>query len=466
MGLRNRALQGGAIMVVRQGIGTLLSLIGVLVITRLVGPSQYGLYASAFGIVLFCSTFGTWGIDVYLLRKATEPAVEEYRQGFTLLFAISSVFSLVLLFGHSLIAEALHLKAMGSILMFLALGLPFSLMNLPSVVRLDRDLNFKQVAFNELTSQLLYYVVALPLAFGGMGAWAPAGGWVTQQLVLFALSAWSAKMPFGLHWDRKLIRKMLTYGLAYSSSIWVWQLRTLVNPVLVGRFAGAEAVAYVALAIRITEVLAFAKNATWRIALAALAKLQSEPHRLRRAIEEGMALQAMAVGLPLAVFALIAPILLPLVFGERWMPMLIVFPWIALGYLTNSMFNLHSSVLYLLQKNHLVTRFNLLHIALFVAGTYCFVPQFGFVGYGWGELIALLSYPLIHAYLKAQVGRPEYTPAFVWYCISVAMLLATALPEPLKILALFLPLLPFSFPGQRELLGEYARILKPQRGIP
>jgi O-antigen/teichoic acid export membrane protein len=464
MGLRNRALQGGAIMVIRQGVGTLLSLVGVLVITRLVGPTQYGLYASAFGIVFFCSTLGTWGIDVYLLRKATEPEVEEYQQGFTLLLAISSLFTLGLLLGHDLIAEALHLRAMGPILTFLALGLPFSLMNLPSVVRLDRNLNFKQVAFNELTSQLLYYVVALPLAFANTGAWAPAGGWVTQQLVLFGLSAWSAKMPFGLHWDLKLIRKMLTYGLAYSSSVWVWQMRTLVNPVLVGRFAGAEAVAYVALAVRITEVLAFAKNATWRIALAALAKLQSEPHRLRRAIEEGMGLQAIAVGLPLACFALIAPVLLSLVFGERWLPMLVVFPWIALGYLTNAMFNLHCSVLYLLQKNNLVTQFNFLHVLLFVGGVCLFVPRFGLVGYGWGELLALFSYPLIHYFLKQEIGAPEYTSALVWYSISVAMLLSTTLPEPLRLLALLLPLLPFGFPSQRELLGEYARILRPQRG--
>lgn len=464
MGLRNRALQGGAIMVIRQGMGTLLSLVGVLVITRLVGPTQYGLYASAFGIVCFCCALGNWGIDVYLLRKATEPEIEEYQQGFTLLFIMSSLLTLGLLFGHNLIAEALHLKAMAPILTFLALGLPFSLMNLPSVVRLDRDLNFKQVAFNELTSQLLYYVVALPLAFANMGAWAPAGGWVTQQFVLFALSAWSAKMPFGLHWDKKLIQKMLTYGFAYSGSLWVWQMRTLINPVLVGRFAGPEAVAYVALAIRITEVLAFAKNATWRIALAALAKLQSEPQRLRRAIEEGMGLQAMAVGIPLALFALAAPFVLPLVFGERWLPMLAVFPWIALGYLTNSVFNLHCSVLYLLQKNKLVTQFHLLHVGLFAAGTCLFVPRFGLVGYGWGELIALLSYPLIHYFLKNAIGAPEYTSALVWCSISVAMLIATALPEPFQVLALFFPLLPFAFPAQRELFGEYARILRPQRG--
>jgi hypothetical protein len=123
-------------------------------------------------------------------------------------------------------------------------------------------------------------------------------------------------------------------------------------------------------------------------------------------------------------------------------------------------------VLYLLQKNNLVTQFNVLHVALFVAGVCFFVPQFGFVGYGWGELLALLSYPWVHYFLKNEIGAPEYGSALIWYGISVAMLVATVLPEPLKVLALLLPLLPFALPAQRELLGEYIRILKPQRGVP
>ena len=45
------------------------------------------------------------------------------------------------------------------------------------------------------------------------------------------------------------------------------------------------------------------------------------------------------------------------------MPALGVFPFIALSYLENSVFNLHASVLYLLQKNWEVTWFNCAHVA-------------------------------------------------------------------------------------------------------
>ena len=110
---------------------------------------------------------------------------------------------------------------------------------------------------------------------------------------------------------------MLTYGFGYSSSVWVWQLRSLVNPFIVGRFAGAEAVGYIAVGIRFAEVLSFARAATWRIAMAALAKLNQNPVRLRNSVTEGMRLQALAVGLPLAAFALAAPLLVPLGLGAQ-----------------------------------------------------------------------------------------------------------------------------------------------------
>src|SRR6516225_2272512 len=106
-----------------------------------------------------------------------------------------------------------------------------------------------------------------------------------------------------------------------------------------------------------TDVLSFAKVATWRVAMAALAKLGESPDRLRKSIEEGMRLQALAVGAPLAVFAVMAPFVLPAIFGHRWDTALQVFPFIALDYLSNAMFNLHSSVLYLLRRNMQVTWF-------------------------------------------------------------------------------------------------------------
>jgi O-antigen/teichoic acid export membrane protein len=463
-GLRKKVLQGGAFLAFRQAIGVVLSLAGVLLVTRVIGPRQYGIFAMAMGIVTFLYMLGTWGIDIYLLRKTEKPSEHEFNQGFTVLLCISSAFFLALAALSHLIASFVKTPAVAPLMIFLAAAIPFNLLALPAIVKLDRDLNFRQVAINELLGQASMYVIAIPLALAGAGAWAPASGFVLQQFVLMMLSYASARYKPSLCWDSALVLRMLKYGLAYSSSIWVWQLRGLVNPLIVSRLAGAEAVGYIAVSIRFVEVLAFAKQATWRIAMAALAKISQDGDRLRNSVSEGMKLQAMAVGFPLALFALTAPILIPLGLGHNWTPALVVFPFIAVSYLTNAMFNLHSSVLYLREQNFQVTIFHTVHIVLFAGSTALLVPRLGFVGYGWAELVALLSYPVLHTYFARQVDSPSYTVAALWFATTSCVLAVSCMRPPFLYLGFAALLLPWLFPKERASMLGYAKILFPWMG--
>ncbi len=460
MSLRTTALHGGAIMVIRQGVGMVLSLGGVLLITRLIGPHEYGVYAASTGVLTFLTNFGTWGTDVYLLRKEQEPTEEEYHQAFTLLLCIGLSFAAALYLLRHPLGQLLRIPEAAKLVPALAFGLLCSLINIPSVVKLDRDLRFKRVAFNELASQTSYFIPALPLAMKGAGAWAPVAGWITQQCVLATLSYVSVPHSFRLCFNGRLLKQMMHYGLSYSSSIWVWQLRTLVNPLIVGHFAGPEGVAFVSMSARITDVLSFAKTATWRIAMATLGKLNLDRNRLRRSITEGMRLQAIAVGGPLVVFALTAPFFLPRLFGPRWSPVLHIYPFVALGCLSNAMFNLHSSVMYLLRKNTSVTIFHATHIVLFVGTALTLVPRYGFIGFGWAEVAGLLAYVVIHRFTREALGEaPRYRVAVLWYGTAVGILAAMLLGGGARYLAFAFVPIPLLFSAERSTLRQYVDIL-------
>jgi PST family polysaccharide transporter len=459
LSLRQKAIKGGAFLLVRQGIGIVISVAGVLLVTRTIGPRQYGLYAAGAGIVTFLCMFANWGLDVCLLRKTKDPEEKEFHQAFTLLLLMSFVQCTGVIALRHVIAAFLKMPEESSLLPVMALGIPLNLMALPAIVKLDRELNFKQAATNELIRQVSYFVVAVPLAFRGMGAWAAVMGFLSQQASLLIISYWTTKFRPGFHWESGLVKQMAVYGLSYSSSTWMWQLRNLVNPIIVGRFAGTEAVGYVAVSIRIAQVLSFAMNATWRLAMPALAKLNRDTLRLRNAITEGMRFQAEAVGLPLAAFALLAPFLIPLSFGRHWVSAEKVFPFIAIGCLTAAMFTLHSSVLYMLGRNMQVTWHHLAHIVLFAGSAALLVPRVGFVGYGWAEIVALVEYPVIHGFLAKAVGRPSYRAPAIWYVACVVAILfstAGALALPFGLVVLCAPLL---FRKERSSLTEYAHIL-------
>jgi O-antigen/teichoic acid export membrane protein len=457
--LRRRVFKGGAAIAVRQTLGMGLSVLNVMLVTRIIGPTQYGVFAAAYGIVAFIANAGTLGIDVYLLRKSREPSREEYNQAFTLLLLASVAFVTALLACHHAIARLAGIPELPAPLCAMSLYVPLSLLSMPGVVSMDRALQFGRIAAIELSAQAAGYVVAVPLAFLGWGAWAPVDGMLTTQCVIVAMTYWYVRLPLRLHMDRTLARDMLGYGLSYSGAIWIWQLRSLVNPLIVGHFAGARGVGLVALAIRLVEVLSFAKQATWRLAMVALAKLDESASRLRRSITEGMRLQSIAVGLPMAVFALLAPYVLPPLFGSRWDPAFHVFPFIALSYLINANFNLHTSVLFLFKKNMRVLEFHTLHVVLFAASAALLVPRFGYMGYGWAEVAALPGYLILNRPIRALVGSPDYSPALLWTFVCTCVIASGYLPLPFRIAILALLPAPLLLSSERAALGLYGRLL-------
>ncbi|BAY87512.1 hypothetical protein NIES267_70340 [Calothrix parasitica NIES-267] len=460
MGIRNQAVKGGFIMVIRQGLGILLSLASVIFITRVIGPKQYGLFGAASGILTFLYRLGPWGLDVYLVRKTDNPEQEEYNQAFTILLGVSLVFSLGVILGRDAIAGFLRIEEISPLLLVLAFTIPPFLLKVPSTAKLERDLNFQRIAFNELISQISYYVIAIPMAFQGAGAWSPVIGLLVQNYVLLILTQTGAKLKLGLYWNPKLAKEIISFGFSFSASSWAWELRTLVNPVIVGRFAGAEAVAFVALAIRLVEMLSFVRYIAWRLAIAALAKFKDNKDRLRSSVEEGMHLLALSVGLPMAGFSLVGPMILSVVFGKNWDPVLEIYPFIAVSYIAYSVLNLHTSVLYLLGKNMRVTWFNLVHVILFVGTAFLFVPRIGMIGYGWAELCTLVSYIVLHSYVSKEIGTPNYTTAFIWFTLSISVLIIGTLESPLRYFSVLLLLLPLISTKERKNLWGYYQILR------
>jgi O-antigen/teichoic acid export membrane protein len=166
MTLRNQALKGGFIMVVRQGLGILLSLIGVILITRVIGASQYGLFGASAGIIIFLYRLGNLGLDVYLVRKTTNPEPREYNQVFTILLGVSTILVIGVISGQQIIASALKLPDIAPILVLLSFSIPLNLLTIPFTIKLDRDLNFQRVALIELVSQISFYLAAIPCLSG------------------------------------------------------------------------------------------------------------------------------------------------------------------------------------------------------------------------------------------------------------------------------------------------------------
>jgi O-antigen/teichoic acid export membrane protein len=425
-GLPELAKKGGLYLTFRYGLSVLVGLGNMLVMTWWIGPHAYGIFVTAVGLTAFLASLARFGVDTYLIRCEIRPQPREYDVAFTLVLANSV---LVILGGTAavpLLGRWFSQTEFALPYLVLLATVPVTALAGIPIAKLERELNFREVAGIELAGQFSAFVLALVLALCGFGVWAPVAGMVAWQVVVFLLAWHLACFSTSLAWDAASARKMLAFGFGFSLSLRAWQLRTLINPLLVGRVAAPEAVAFVALAIRIADALGFVRTAAGRLALAGLAKLQSDPQRFRTALEEGIRLQVLSLGPLLCAFAVAGPWLVPRLMGPRWTPALAVFPLIAIGVLVNSVFNLQASALFVLGHQWTVVWAYASHVLFLAAGTFLLLPRLGILGYGCAELAACTAYFFIPVKLS-HIAAISYRKLLPWFAAFSLPLVLEAL---------------------------------------
>lgn len=411
--MSDETMRGGLYLAARYGLGVLVSVGNMLVLTWWIGPHAYGVFVTAIAIVAFLAVLARAGVDTYLVRSDAAPDDRTYGTAATLIlgfsvglgFAAAAVTPLLVRWYGSREFVAPYLVLLATVPVTGLTGVPMA--------RLERALNFRSIAGIELAGQSAGFLAAALLAWRRAGVWAPVLGQIAWQMFTLIAAAVSGSSGLRLRFDRHRAREMLAYGAGLTASLRTWQLRTLVNPLLVGRFAGAEAVAFVALAIRIAEALGTFRLAAGRMAIAALARLQNKQDEFRHALQLALRLQVITLGPLLCAFAWFGPLIVPRVVGIRWMPSLAVYPFVAAGVLVNSVYNLQASALFVVGRQWIVMRSYALHVALLAAGTVCLLPRFGIAGYGWAELVACAAYFLIHSGLAGTV-KMSYRKLAPW----------------------------------------------------
>ena len=402
--ISDETMRGGIYLAGRYGLGVLVSLGNMLVMTWWIGPHAYGLFVTAIGIVAFLAAVARSGVDTYLVRSETPPDSRMYGTAATLILSISVALGVIAAAGTPLLIRWYGSREFVAPYLVLLLTVPVTSLTGVPMAKLERALDFRSIAAIELAGQSAGLLAAALLAWWRAGVWAPVTGQITWQTLTLVAVSTSACMALRLRFDRCQARQMLSFGVGLTASLRTWQLRTLVNPLLVGRFAGAEGVAFVALAVRIAEALGTFRLAAGRMAIAALARLQGRQDQFRKALERALYLQVVTLGPLLCGFALFGPFVLPHIVGARWMPSLTIYPFVAVGVLVNSVYNLQASALFVIGKQWIVMHSYAAHVALLAVITLVLLPRFGIVGYGWAELLACASYFAIHAGLRRCVA--------------------------------------------------------------
>ena len=413
--LRRHIFGSGYTVALRLAATVALKLIGVFIISRILGPANYGAYIAAYSVYMFVQAVGQAGVAVYLTQRAgVNTSVHVGAATAFLLVESAIVVATVELLAGPLGTYA-NIPGFPQVLKLIILALPLQALSLPAQALVERRIDLKGVAIIELTTLTGYYACALSLALAGFGPSSLAYALIFQFLLTAPIAYRIAGVRPTLAWDRRFVGETARFAAGFSAANFVLQLRGLVNPFIVGPTLGAYSVGIVGMTIGILEALTQVRTMLWRIAIAALARIRDEPERLRRTIGEGMEVHLLGIGALLLGFCWLGGVIVPPVFGARWLPIFRIYPYIALTYLTMSTFNMHTVVLTLLNRNWMLAAFQGLNALALATIAWFTVRLFGIEGYGYAEVGALPSYwLLLHLLARFRVA-PRYSLTAVWW---------------------------------------------------
>jgi O-antigen/teichoic acid export membrane protein len=433
--LRERVMHEGKYFIIRKGIGFVISFGGMLLLMRLIGVENYGLYITIMGIIAFINEICRMGIHYYLIREETQADRKQYHLAFTFILLTSFV---AVIFGIAmsyLLRGWLNNDDIQLPFIVALIGILYGAYLVPAMAILERGLEYRKVAFYELYTQLVYYSASLALVFLNFGIWAPiVGNLIQGGFAVICCYVLSRYRPT-IYWSWSKLKEILKYGSGNTLSQQIWELRNLVNPLLIAKFVGLEGVACVSLSIRVVEALSFVNRSIERISFSLLAKVQSDKRRVENIINEAMLMQVFSFTPLLIGFGVFAQWMIPFFFGEELLPVLYIFPFIAMGYLVSSIFSLHINILYVRAAIWEVSRFNIIHVLIFIATVYFLLPPYQLYGYAIAEIGSLVSYYAIHLSVRKRYHIHYRIPFICMFtCIPIVFLPMIAFPWALILL--------------------------------
>ncbi len=468
---RAKVLQGSIYLLIRRGIGTGLSFVGLLWLTRIVGPGAYGLFTSALSLVSYLQYMVQMGLGVYLIRSPQDTPRSYFHQAFCwLLVASAGMTALAILLLMLIGTLWVRQEGFTPVIVTMALLIPFSTLSVVPMALLERELDYRRITFVELGSQLGYYTVGIAMAHSGWGVWSLVGGHAVSQLVLFGGFYAVARYRPRWYWNRTLLRDMLGYSFTQALSGWLYNLRNVAPSLILLPIAGKEVVGYYSLSLRFLSVLNFANEALGRVALPAFARIQNDLQKLRSAVTEAIYLRLIVTGIFYAGFMTFAGWLLPLFLGKQWdvEKILRVFLILAVPMLIFCASGVIASAIHVIRQNQAVVWANLFYILTYFLGTSALVATlsepYKIYGFAFAEWIAVLAnFVVLHRAFKRSVGAPSYLLAFLWLFGYIFAMLAPVAGWWLILIALPFFLNPLSIRTLRNLLLQIRAIRQHSR---
>ncbi len=317
-----RSRAGWVALALRGGVGKLITLGALVLLSRTLAPADFGVFAILQFPLGLLSLVADAGLHAALVQRTAVSEADE-AAGFTLRLLLAVALGALTVLAAGALGALYQLNAPAVwALRLLALGPIINALGTVPGMRLTRQLRFDRLAWAELGSLVAGQGVAVLLALAGAGLFSLAGGalasTVAGTLLVNVLAPWRPQLRL----PRDAARALLVFGLPYQAQGLAHLAKDRVIPALGGLLlSGGQVGGQVGLLVWAQDLAHWPRlpaDYVARVGFPAFARLQADPAGLAGAVNEAIGLVVLVSGGLSAAALALAPALVAPVFGAEW----------------------------------------------------------------------------------------------------------------------------------------------------
>lgn len=327
------------------GLNAVLKVVVLIVLARLLTPADFGIVSAALIVIGFSAIFSQLGLGPALVqRRELEP--RHIQTAFAASLAFGILLAGLLWATAPAIARFFHIE--GSVEVLRALAWVFPIKGLSGVAEclVQRDLRFRWLATRDVLSYAFGYgLVGIALAWTGWGVWSLVIAQITQTVLNTAMLL-TVRLPAlrPLPSWRSFV-ELMNFGAGFTAARVANFMAQQGDNLVVGRMLGPQALGIYTRAYQLMAVpTTLFGDVLDRVLFPTMARVQGDPPRLAAAYLQAVASIALVM-LPIGVImTVLAPEVIVVLLGSRWVEVIPPFQVFAIGLLFRTSYKMSDSI--------------------------------------------------------------------------------------------------------------------------
>ena len=352
-----------------------------ILLARMLPVAAFGIYAWAHSITTLTGVLPDFGLGGAFVHRA--PETEDENRAAEVQFTLQVILTLIWAVGLGLWAILFSddVARRTTLLWVIAMSIGSQLTRTPNLI-LARRVVHRRIALIQLVDTITSSILAVFLAWRGVTLWALLATDLTTSLVkIIGYYVWRPVWRPKITWDPPAMRYFLGFGGRNVTAIALLRALDRVDDLWVGSFLGDTAMGLYSRAYQFAtyprKILASPVN---QVTAGTYAELKGARKKLSQAFYRVNALLVRSGFLIAGILALVAPEIIRLLLGHKWMPMLDAFR-LMLIYTMFDPFKLTiSSVFIAVGEPEKIVRVRTVQLVVMVLGLLILAPTLGIAG--------------------------------------------------------------------------------------